>query len=226
MRMALASLLSVLVLPQSSAAQDTDAMQMLQTDLVPTMAADVKAVHEFSACAAQSSDVQSRLILRSLPSSKASDTALFWTTGNSCEGAQQAARFSPRSRRGAVAEYFLKRDYNLADWKQKRRPLKVYGMPTADRIASLAPNVRANVGMVEMGSCVARADPTGVSALIGSEPASPAQTKALAALSSTMAGCMPPKLELKMSSFLLRGYVAEGMYRTLASQTLPKDGQR
>src|SRR3546814_13070693 len=65
----------------------------------------------------------------------------------------------------------------------------------------------------DLGACVVTATPGETAALFQTERGSEAEKAAFAALTPTLAGCLPPKIELRISKFELRGYLAEAAYR-------------
>lgn len=225
LRASLYSLLAFLVasalgsLP--AVAQDTDQQQMAAAGntTMPRDAESIRLVQELGLCAARVAKLQSRLVLRGYSGSAASDKALFWTMGgtSSCPKGDRGFGFSPRSLRGPVAEYYLKRDFHSAGWMAKNRPLTLYPAPDANKLQSLPADVRANIILVEIGSCVAKADPAGVSALFATSVTSAEEKAAFGNLSTALSNCLPPAVELKMSKFQLRGFLAEGTYRAAAA---------
>ena len=216
---ALISFLALSV-PVAALAQDTDAQQMTAIEApMPKDPEAVRSVHAFGLCAARDASSQSKLVLRSFPNSGASDRALFWTaTGsNSCVKFGESLQYTPRSLRGPIAEYYLKRDFELGSWTPKGRKLNLYSTPDNGKLVRLPADVRANIVLVELGSCVAGANPTGVAALFAAPVTSAEEKAAVDALSSTLANCLPPSVELKISKAQLRSYLAEGAYRTAAA---------
>lgn len=220
MRRALIAVLAGSFLALPALAQDTDTQQMAARNIaMPGDAESIRFVQAFGLCAARDANNQSRIVLRSLPGSAASDRALFGTAtvSVSCVKYGDALKYSPSSLRGPVAEYFLKRDFDPASWKPKNRSLALYESPDSEKLARLPADIRANIVMVEIGSCVAKADPTGVAALFAASVTSAEERAAFAKLSSALSTCLPPAVELKMSKFLLRGILAEGTYRAAAA---------
>jgi hypothetical protein len=225
MRGALSAAAAGLLLSNPVHAQDTDQQQMMAMDgALPRNAESVKAVYSYGACAARDAGFQSKLVLRGFPGSAASDKPLFWiaTGSNSCGKTEEASKFSPRALRGPIAEYYLKRDFDLESWKPKGRLLTLYDAPDSGKLASLPADVRANVVLVEIGSCAAQRNPAGMAALFRSAVASSEEAEAFRTLSSSLAACLPPSVELKMSKFQLRSYFAEGAYRAAAAAAKAK----
>jgi len=220
MRNVLSAVVTALLLSQPAHAQDTDQQQMMAMDgALPQSAESVRAVYAYGVCAARDSGFQSKLVLRGFPGSAGSDKALFWiaTGSNSCGKAEEPSKFSPRALRGPIAEYYLKRDFDLGSWKPKGRLLTLFDAPDSEKLAGLPADIRASVVLVEIGTCVAQANPAGAAALFVSPVASKEESAAFGALSSTLATCLPPAVELKMSKFQLRSYLAEGAYRAAAA---------
>src|SRR3546814_15121365 len=76
----------------------------------------------------------------------------------------------------------------------------------------------------DLGACVVTATPGETAALFQTERGSEAEKAAFAALTPTLAGCLPPKIELRISKFELRGYLAEAAYRRSAERRVGKEG--
>src|SRR3546814_1008467 len=95
----------------------------------------------------------------------------------------------------------------------KGRPAKIYDAPSNDGLDRLSPGTRSAVIFNEVGACVVTATPGETAALFQTERGSEAEKAAFAALTPTLAGCLPPKIELRISKFELRGYLAEAAYR-------------
>jgi hypothetical protein len=210
--LAFAVLLSV-----PAAAQDTD-QQMIAAFRapLPSNAADTAFAQQFGQCLAGKSS-SAKEVLRSLPASGTSDKALLWMILNdkSCAG-DKTYNFNPRALRGPLAEFYLKRDFDLVRWTPKRSPLKVFRTPTIGELDKMSADQRAGVVMLAIGTCVFNANRARVADLMRTSLGSSQEAAAFAALSPTLAGCVPAGTQLKATKFQLRGYLAEAAYRGAA----------
>jgi hypothetical protein len=216
-----AFLCGLLLAAAPAAAQDTDSQMMRNLgDGVPSgVAAAARFVSGLAECSARDQLSRARDTLRRLPASDASDKNLFWIAmlGNGCVANNDRLRYSVRYLRGPVAEYLLKRDFDIVTWKAKGKPAKVYTTPSNDKLDGLTADTRSAVIFTEVGNCVVTAAPGAATTLFQSARDSADEKAAFAALSPTLAGCIPPKVELRMSKFQLRGYLAEAAYRHAVS---------
>ena len=201
-----------------AAAQDSDTLMMgnINGDVSPVRPADIRFMHEFASCAVGGKTD----ILRRLPASRQSDQSLFnaayWST--SCVEQSDKLRFSVRYFRGIVAEQLLERDFDLSSWRPRREPSRVYDTPTIDQLSDLSAETRSSVIRNEIGLCAARAAPAAVAALFATEPSSAAENAAFGAVVPALSGCIPAGVEMNMSPFEIRGFLAEGAYRFAVTQ--------
>ena len=205
-----------LMLSAPAAAQDTDQRMMGAFGApLPSSAADTAFVQQFGYCVAGKSSAKD--VLRSMPASGPSDKALFWMIlGDTSCGGDKTYNFNPRALRGPLAEFYLKRDFDLGSWTAKHRPLKTFQMPTVGEIDKLSADQRAGVVMLAIGTCVFNAGRTRVADLMRTTVGSAQEAAAFAALSPSLSACIPVGTQLKLTKFQLRGYLAEAAYRGAA----------
>src|SRR3546814_13436781 len=98
---------------------------------------------------------------------------------NSCVKSEDRLRYSVRYLRGPVAEFLLKRDFDLATWAPKGRPAKIYDAPSNDGLDRLSPETRSAVIFNEVGACVVTATPGETAALFQTERGREAEKAAL-----------------------------------------------
>jgi hypothetical protein len=211
-------LVPMMIASASAFAQSTD-NQMAQALMAPYPTGyNAQFAQEFGACAARDVATYSRTVMKALPATPASDKALFWTvlSSNSCSD-KRNYDFNPRALRGPVAEYFLKRDFDLSTWTSKRKPLPTFATPVVADFDRLQPDTRAGVTMIVIGTCVFQADRTNSAALFRTTVDTPADSAAFAALGPALSKCIASGSQLKMSKFQLRGALAEAAYRTSAA---------
>src|SRR5687768_15432194 len=77
----------------------------------------------------------------------------------------------------------------------------------------LSPQARTALALEQFGECVSRADPAGVQALLRQRPGSSDETGAINALRPKFAACIPRDQTIRFSPSILKGAVAEGLYR-------------
>lgn len=211
---ALAAALALLTSP-ALAQMDTDTAQLnnVRANVIPNSAAEIGFVREFAQCAGGERGAAS--LLRLVPASQQSDRSLFVMADShpTCSPRNDRLTFSVRNYRGVLAEYLLKSDFDLANWTPRGKTARVYTAPTNEQLTRLSAESRSAVVMTEIGVCVTHAAPGEVAALFATEAGTPAENEAIGAITPALSGCIPPGVEMKISKFQLRGYLAEGAYR-------------
>jgi hypothetical protein len=84
--------------------------------------------------------------------------------------------------------------------------LQLYSSP-------LSAEARTALALERFGECVARADARGVQKLLRQRPGSSDEDQAINALRPTFAACIPRDQTIRFSPSILKGAVAEGIYR-------------
>ena len=79
--------------------------------------------------------------------------------------------------------------------------------------AEPSPAARSSIALVRFGECVARADPANLRALLFSLPGSPTDAALMNTLVPRFGGCIPKGENITFSKVVLKGALAEGMYR-------------
>ncbi len=102
---------------------------------------------------------------------------------------------------GSIAEALLEKDGLLVDLAGK----------TGYRAD--VPAIDARSASEFMAFCVIRKDPAGTAAVLRSDPASPGEAVAFAAIGATLSGCVPKKSELEFSYQSIRALLALGAWR-------------
>lgn len=218
MRLTLALACLLAVAPTALVAQDTDQRQMSADDgPIWNFAADseyLSAVQAYGECAARDQRMNSRNVLRALPASKESNQTLFWMLlgSNSCADNGRAPSALPAAYRGIVAELYLEQDFELPSFASKRSPVRVFSERRASETA-LSGEAAMALPYIMIGSCLAKVDPAGLTALFASAPSSDAEEAAFAALERSSAQCSRDDAQPIVNLFQLRGYLAEGAYR-------------
>jgi len=125
---------------------------------------------------------------------------------------------APSFLRGSVAEYQLKRDFDLVSGKALHRPAKIFDLPQEGVRSALKANQKAVLSFLEYGRCVATVDLQNVSKLVSSNVRTAEERTAFKNLAPALSQCLAPGMTLKVNPFKLRGYLAEGAYRYLTSK--------
>lgn len=127
-------------------------------------------------------------------------------------------RFNASLFRGQLFEALYRQDYNslpLPDLSSTP-PLPPLFPPDAE----LNDRQRVAMALSAFAECAVRADPAAARRLTLSQVASAAENEAFAALSQTFSGCLSQGIQLSFSRPMLRGIVAESLYR-LSTAALP-----
>jgi hypothetical protein len=85
----------------------------------------------------------------------------------------------------------------------------------------VAPEVQSIIAMSQFGDCVVRADAADAKALIISAPETPDETTMFAALAPVFGPCVAQGQKVVFSKTVLRGALAEGLYRLSIVAALP-----
>ena len=200
-------------------AQDVQAMEMMDADNrgkseFPKEPETLRRVSAYGRCVAT---VMSAGILSRLPSS-AEDLRSMSGSARFSSCALGNLRFPRIALRGIVAEYWFEHDFDANGAPRPNQTIaKVYESPNAEKLAKLTPDVRSGVVMVDVGTCVAKANRAGVASLLSTDAATPEEKAAYAALVPAIGGCLPAGVQLRMHRMLMRGYIAEGAYRAAAA---------
>lgn len=90
----------------------------------------------------------------------------------------------------------------------------------------LSAEARTAIALEQFGECVSRADPAGVQKLLLQRPGSSDEDEAINALRPKFAACIPRDQTIRFSPSILKGAVAEGLYRlSRAARAASGDGE-
>jgi hypothetical protein len=114
--------------------------------------------------------------------------------------------------RGLLFERMYHADFDGTPTVASFREVAPLPYPTAPRSVrtEVAKNYR---GLVRIGDCVVRAAPLQARALISSRISTGAEARAIAALEPVFASCQAPLTPVPFSAEMMRGTVAEPLYR-------------
>ena len=110
---------------------------------------------------------------------------------------------------GSVAEALLERDGTIAD------------LAARTGFRPELPGIEARNAGEFMAFCTLRKNAAGAADVLRSEPGSPQEIAAFAALGPTLTGCVPAKSKLEFSHQSLRALLALGAYRLAMHNALP-----
>ena len=79
--------------------------------------------------------------------------------------------------------------------------------------ADLSAEARTALALEHFGECVARADPEGVRSLISQQAGTSTEAQAITELRPRLAACIPQDNTIRFSAAVLKGALAEGIYR-------------
>jgi hypothetical protein len=85
---------------------------------------------------------------------------------------------------------------------------------------------RTALALEQFGECVSRADAAGVQAFLRQHPGSAGEDQAIAALRPNFAACIPQDQTIRFSPSVLKGALAEGIYRlSVVARAPQQEGQ-
>lgn len=124
--------------------------------------------------------------------------------------------------RGAVAEQLFKADFGSIGSRPRRDNIEVFTVDMRE-LAELSDEAKKRIDYVAFGTCVAAADPTGSSSVLGTGVESAEERSKLTALVPQFASCLTAGEKFTFSRADLRSALAEGAYRLALAQTLSQD---
>lgn len=101
------------------------------------------------------------------------------------------------------------------------KPGKHYGPEELQELERTKAKMIAGIAFSQFGECVARADPVGSYALLGTEPTSPAEGAAIQALMPALAGCLDQGEQFDANRTNIRGIIAVNLYRLAHAPRVP-----
>jgi hypothetical protein len=118
--------------------------------------------------------------------------------------------------RGAIFEALYLRDFGR-DAKPDFKSVPTFNYAQG-YTRPLSPAAQDAVGLAVVADCVARTSPVAAHELVTSIPGSPLEDRAMGAVARQLPGCVPPQRTFRFSRSVVRGAMAEALYR-LSSQT-------
>ena len=136
---------------------------------------------------------------------------LFDNFGDECLAGSGQLGFSSNLLRGGLFQALYAREF------QGRGPTDFSAVTSSGYRELYGPDLsgeaRMSLSLEQFGECVARADAAGVQTLLRQRAGSSGERGAIAALSPRFAGCIPRDQTISFSPSVLKGSLAEGIYR-------------
>ncbi len=136
---------------------------------------------------------------------------LYDSTDDVCLSGSGQLGFSFNLLRGGIFQALYAREF------QGRGPADFSGVATTGYLElytdPISPEVRSALALERFGECVARADAAGVQTLLRQIPGGGGERAAIQALVPRFAACIPQDETIRFSPSVLKGAVAEGIYR-------------
>lgn len=127
--------------------------------------------------------------------------------------------------RAAFAEALVERDFPEGRAVPGRKLAELPDLGTASRQPGLARDVVAALLLGSFGTCGAAREPETALALLRTEPVAASENGVLQRLSTAFAACFDAGRSFRINRAMLRGFLAEGLYRHLASSAAPANTQ-
>lgn len=202
----------ILLAPSWAGGQDVDALRMSlrKPSFAPADASGIALDSRIGRCLG--SEYQTTVLSLVPRSARSNDELVNLALGGStCGTWEERIRYSAPFLRGPIAESYLRK--LQSGKKMSKAELRIYAEPTTEKLAQLPPNVRTEIALVAIGSCVDKADHARTLKVFDTRPGTPDESMALQALTAALSNCIPPGVQFGFSKFDLRGYLADGSYR-------------
>jgi hypothetical protein len=169
-------------------------------------------------CMMQRRDRNLDRVLSTVPGTMDADAP--WVAGGvyTCGAARTAVPAASFYNRGAVAERLLYRDFTAIGAPPRSDPAPVFA-PVSDYYVRYAEEyARASLSMLDMASCVVRADPQKSFAFFQTGRGSVAERAAIEGMMPSISGCVSQGENIDLSPPVFRAFLAEAAYRTAAGR--------
>jgi hypothetical protein len=178
----------------------------------PAAAESIKVFHQFGECVVQHNRYLAERILRTVPNSVEEHDFVQESATDSCLQEGQLGFHAPLLR-GVVAEALFKSDFKAVDAPPLRKPAPVFAALTDEEAQKIGPEAQARLGLLQVATCVVRADPGDVTSLFQTAPRSPAEDATIAKISPHLSACLNAGISFTIVPVQLRGALAEAAYR-------------
>jgi hypothetical protein len=169
-------------------------------------------------CLMQRGDRNLERVLSTVPGTMDADAP--WVAGGvyACRAARTAVPAASFYNRGAVAERLLYRDFTAIGAPPRGDPAPVFA-PVSDYYVRYAEeHARASLAMLDMASCVVRADPQNSYGFFRNPRGSAAERAAMEALMPAITGCVAQGENIDLGPAVFRAFLAEAAYRIAAGR--------
>jgi len=120
--------------------------------------------------------------------------------------------------RGAVAERLLYRDFEAIGARPRGRSARVFEPVSAYYVRYAEESARASLSMLDMASCVVRADPQRSYGFFRTARGSAGERGAIEGLMPAISGCVSQGENIDLSPPVFRAFLAEAAYRAAAGR--------
>ena len=164
-------------------------------------------------CLMQRGDRRLERVLSTVPGTMDADAPWVAAAINTCRARGEAVPNVAFYNRGAVAERLLYRDFEAIGASPRGRTAQVFA-PVSDYYVRYAEEyARAALSMLDMASCVVRADPQRAYAFFRAPRGSAAERGEIEALMPAITGCVQQGENIDLSPPIFRAFLAEAAYR-------------
>jgi hypothetical protein len=180
---------------------------------VDTTADAIRMMHRQASCIVYRASKASRIV--AVPPGSQAERRLLNDLQAGCIGGPYFIDAERQLRRGAIVEEVLRLgDDNRSDGRRMRwvAPFTALGAP---EVAALDPQGRSALAALDLAQCVYAAAPDKTRALLKTAPTYAPEQKAFRDLSPHLGPCLQDGARVTISLPLLRGSLAEAMYRAI-----------
>ena len=180
---------------------------------IDTTADAIRKMHQQASCIVYGNSKASRIV--AVPPGSRAERGLLRDLQAGCIGGAYFVDAERQLRRGAIIEEVLRLgDNNRSDGRRMRwvAPFAALG---ESELAALDQQGRSALGALDLAQCVYAAAPDKVRALLKTAPTYAPEQKAFRELSPFLGPCLQDGARITISLPLLRGSLAEAMYRAI-----------
>lgn len=145
-----------------------------------------------------------------------------WHSWRSCYnqiGESEDALATPRRvMRAQLAEALYEHDFAAGRPRRRGWPARLPAPVAVRDPAGRSDEIQLSARASSFASCVVAARRSDADALLGTEPASPAEEGAVRRMLPQFSSCLPSGAPLEINFPLFRGFVAEALYRSSAAE--------
>lgn len=169
-------------------------------------------------CLLQHRDSRLERVLGTVPGTMDADSYFVAGGINTCGQRGTPVPAQAFYNRGAVAERLLYRDFEAIGGQPRGRPARVFAPVSGQYVRFAEEYARAALSMLDMASCVVRADPQRSYGFFRTPRGSAAERGEIAALMPAISGCVARGENIDLSPPIFRAFLAEAAYRAAAGR--------